>query len=67
MGFYALSHDGCEDLVCDVDQTDFSLVFAVTLVSFLVDRADDAVIPFLRHLFTIPNTQQNLVEFFVEA
>ena len=66
MRFQALSHDGCEDFVCDVEQTDSSVVFAVTLV-FLMDRADDAIIPFFRHLFAIPNTQQNLVEFFVET
>ena len=67
MRFQALSHDGCEDFVCDVEQTDSSEVLAVTLVSFLMERADDAIIPFFRHLFAIPNFQQNLVEFFVET
>ena len=54
MRFQALSHDDCENFVCDVEQTDSSVVFAVTLVSFLVDRTDDAVSSI---------SQQNLVDF----
>uniref|UniRef100_T1GHI2 Uncharacterized protein n=1 Tax=Megaselia scalaris TaxID=36166 RepID=T1GHI2_MEGSC len=50
VGFQELSHDGFDDFVCYVEQTDSSVVFAVTLIFFLGDRADDAVIPLFRHL-----------------